>query len=182
MMAVLVFFRFTQTVASGECISQTGCTLRTSSPLNLNSIYQYKTKQRWASSFLLMCRIIFLYRCVLILCIFSTAVTQQMGFLHFLFVLSAHVHIGWISSGTIFLLFFKCCFGSVWLVSICWINILYAQSEPRCLSDYFTFTFMHFVDTFIQSDIPKGNKAILHRYCDIIFHTQLDMLMFEKIY
>uniref|UniRef100_A0A9J7YJF8 Cilia and flagella associated protein 20 n=1 Tax=Cyprinus carpio carpio TaxID=630221 RepID=A0A9J7YJF8_CYPCA len=44
-MAVLVTFRFMQTVASGGCISLTGCTLRTSSPLNLNSIYQYKTKQ-----------------------------------------------------------------------------------------------------------------------------------------
>ncbi len=151
MKSVLVFFRFMQTVASGGCISLTGCTLRTSSPLNLNSIYQYKTKQRWASSCLLMCRSICFYR-VLIVSVFSTAVTAD-GILPSLFYLHTFM-----SDGFLFVVFqvllWICVIGF-----ICWINILYAQSEPRCLPDYFTF--MHFIHTFIQSEIQEEQSNSL---------------------
>lgn len=45
---VLVLFRFMPTAESGGCISQTDCTQRTSFPLSLNSICQYRTRRtRW---------------------------------------------------------------------------------------------------------------------------------------
>lgn len=106
-------FRFTQTVASGGFTSLTGCTQRTSFPLNLNSIYQYKTKQRWAAQVQTQ-RFYTLILCINLAYLLHSSDAAD-GIPSFPpSVLSAHVHTGQISSGPIFLLFFKCCFGSVW--------------------------------------------------------------------